>query len=72
MFNYTFEKFFHEVTSPYVWGCILLLALRAEYKCLKTKDYPHAAAFLPIIIGAGILLAAAMNMLPECLAVYFA
>ena len=72
MFDYTFEKFFHEVTSPYVWGCILLLALRAEYKCLKTKDYPHAAAFLPIIIGSGVLLAAALNMLPDCLAVFFA
>lgn len=72
MFNYSFEKFVHEVTSPYVWGCILLLALRAEYKCLKTKDYVHAAAFVPIIIGSGFLCAAALNILPECVSALFA
>ena len=40
-----FEKFFHEVTGPYIWGLILLLSLRAIFSSVRKKDYPHAAAF---------------------------
>ena len=41
-----FEKFFHEVTGPYIWGLILLLSLRAIFSSVRKKDYPHAAAFI--------------------------
>ncbi len=46
-----FEKFFHEVNGP-IWILIGLLALRAIYSSVKKKDYPHALAFLAILIVA--------------------
>ncbi|MDY6030005.1 MAG: hypothetical protein SPI71_07090 [Acidaminococcaceae bacterium] len=66
-----FEKFFHEVTSPLLWALILLLALRAEYSCCQKRDFVHAAAFLPIVIGAAFMLANGLGMLPSCLAEIF-
>ena len=46
-----FEKFFHEVTGPYIWGLILLLSLRAIFSSVRKKDYPHAAAFIVVAIA---------------------
>ena len=47
-----FEKFFHEVTGPYIWGLILLLSLRAIFSSVRKKDYPHAAAFIVVAIAS--------------------
>ena len=60
-----FEKFSHEVTSPYLWLFIMLLALRAEYSCLKRKDYVHAAAFLFVIIIAAYFSAVRYGLLQQ-------
>lgn len=60
-----FEKFSHEVTSPYLWFFILLLALRAEYACLKKKDYVHAAAFLAVIVVSAYFAASKYGLLPH-------
>lgn len=46
-----FERFFHEVNGP-VWILIALLALRAIYSSIKKKDYPHAVAFVVVLIAA--------------------
>lgn len=62
-----FEKFFHEVTSPVVWGLILILALRAEYSCIRKNDIIHAAAFIPVIIGSIFMLASGLGILPPAL-----
>lgn len=32
-----FEKFFHEVTGPYIWGLILLLSLRAIFSSVRKR-----------------------------------
>lgn len=47
------EDFAHSVDNPYIWGVILLISLRAIYKCAITKDYAHLGAFL--VVGAGSL-----------------
>lgn len=46
-----FKDFAHSVDNPYVWGVILLISLRAVYKCAMTKDWAHLGAFL--VVGAG-------------------
>ena len=58
-----FEKFFHEVTGPYIWGLILLLSLRAIYSSARKKDIPHAAAFMTAV---------SLDMLPPAIAEIFA
>ena len=67
-----FEKFFHEVTGPYIWGLILLLSLRAIYSSLRKKDYPHAAAFVVVAVVALFMAAASLDMLPSAVAEIFA
>ena len=67
-----FEKFFHEVSGPYIWGLILLLSLRAVYSSLRKKDYPHAAAFVVVTIVALFMFAVAMDILPPAVAEIFA
>ena len=67
-----FEKFFHEVTGPYIWGLILILSLRAIYSSLRKKDYPHAAAFVIVAIVAAFMTAASLDMLPPAIAAIFA
>lgn len=67
-----FEKFFHEVTGPYIWGLILILSLRAIYSSLRKKDYPHAAAFVIVAIVAAFMTAASLDMLPPAIAEIFA
>ena len=57
-----FEKFFHEVTGPYIWGLILLLSLRAIFSSVRKKDYPHAAAFIVVAIAAAFMTASALDM----------
>ncbi len=51
----TFENFFHEVNGP-IWILIALVALRAIYSSVKKKDYPHAAAFIIVIIVAAYMM----------------
>ena len=63
-----FEKFFHEVTGPYIWGLILLLSLRAIFSSVRKKDYPHAAAFIVVAIAAAFMTASALDMLPPAIA----
>ena len=63
-----FEKFFHEVTGPYIWGLILLLSLRAIFSSVRKKDYPHAAAFIVVAIAAAFWSASRVYMLPTALA----
>ena len=46
-----FEQFFHEVNGP-IWVLIGLVALRAIYSSIKKKDYPHAAAFVAVLVVA--------------------
>ncbi len=67
-----FEKFFHEVTGPYIWGLILLLSLRAIYSSIRKRDYPHIAAFLVVAIVAAFMAASSLNMLPPAIAEIFA
>lgn len=67
-----FEKFFHEVTGPYIWGLILILSLRAIYSSLRKQDYPHAAAFVIVAIVAAFMTAASLDMLPPAIAEMFA
>jgi hypothetical protein len=67
-----FEKFFHEVTGPYIWGLILLLSLRAIYTSARKKDYPHAAAFIVVAIVAMFMAASSLGMLPPAIAEIFA
>ena len=67
-----FEKFFHEVTGPYIWGLILLLSLRAIYSSICKRDYPHIAAFLVVAIVAAFVTASSLNMLPQAIAEIFA
>lgn len=67
-----FEKFFHEVTGPYIWGLILLLSLRAIYSSVRKKDLPHAAAFVIVAIVAAFMTAASLDMLPPAIAAIFA
>jgi len=67
-----FEKFFHEVTGPYIWGLILLLSLRAIYSSARKKDIPHAAAFIIVAIVAAFMTAVSLDMLPPAIAEIFA
>ena len=46
-----FEQFFHEVNGP-IWVLIGLVALRAIYSSIKKKDYPHATAFVAVLVVA--------------------
>ena len=66
------EAFYHQTTGTYIWGLILLLAIRAEYTCLKKKDITHAAAFIPVLVVATVMLLASLNMLPASIAPLFA
>ena len=67
-----FEKFFHEVTGPYIWGLILLLSLRAIYSSTRKRDYPHALAFVVVAIVAAFMTAASLDILPPAIAEIFA
>lgn len=40
-----FEKFFHEVTGPYIWGLILLLSLRAIFSSVRKKGLSARCCF---------------------------
>ena len=66
------EKFFNEVTGPYIWGLILLLSLRAIFSSERKKDSPHAAAFIVVAIAAAFMTASALDMLPPAIAEIFA
>lgn len=66
-----FEKFFHEVTGPYIWGLILLLSLRAIYSSIRKRDYPHIAAFLVVAIVAAFMAASSLDILPQAIAEIF-
>lgn len=57
------EEFAHSVDNPYIWAVILLVSLRAVYKCAMTKDWAHLGAFL--IVGAG-----SIYMIGACLGVF--
>lgn len=59
-----FEKFSHEVTSPYLWCLIFLLALRAEYSCIRKKEFVQAAAFLAVIVISLYFTASRFGLLP--------
>ena len=59
----TIKDFAYTINSPFFWGLIMLLALRAIYKCAMEKDWPHLAAFICIAGGAGYMLAAGMGIL---------
>lgn len=66
------EAFYHQTTGTFIWGLILLLSLRAEYTCIKKKDITHAAAFIPVIVVAAVMLASSLDMLPASIAHHFA
>ena len=68
----TWEAFYHQTTGTFIWSLILLMALRAEYTCIKKKDIPHAAAFIPVLIVAALMLASSLDMLPPSIAHLFA
>ena len=48
----TIRDFCYTVSNPWIWGIILLIAIRAMYKCAIEKDYAHTFAFLPIAVGS--------------------
>ncbi|MBQ7318007.1 MAG: hypothetical protein IJW91_03690 [Phascolarctobacterium sp.] len=48
-----FERMSHEVSNPYLWVIIFLLALRGVYSNTKKQDYGHAAAFGFVLIVSG-------------------
>ncbi len=60
----TFEKFSHQV-SPLMWGIITIICLRGLYYCARRKDYPHAFAFLLVLLFSAYAIAAAFGLLPE-------
>lgn len=63
----TISDFSYSITNPYVWGVLFLIALRAIYKCIMDKDYPHLFAFIVVAIGALYMLGAIFGVyqLPE-------
>ena len=63
----TIQDFSYTVSSPIVWVVLLLLSLRAVYRCLFTseeKDYAHAGAFLVVLLGSLYMLGAIYGYLP--------
>lgn len=60
-----FEKFSHQITTPYIWIFILLIALRAEYSCIRKKEYVHASAFLAVIIISLYFILSMYGLLPH-------
>lgn len=60
----TFERFVHEMKGPYIWGVLLLFALRGIYTCLKNRDWPHFFAFLALLLVSMLMLGAALEVLP--------
>ncbi len=60
----SFERFSHQV-SPLMWGIITIICLRGLYSCTRRKDYPHALAFLLVLLFSLYAAAAAFGLLPE-------
>ena len=56
------SDFAHSVDNPYIWGVILLVSLRAVYKCAVTKDWPHLGAFLVVGIGSLFMIGASLGV----------
>lgn len=61
----TVQDFSYTISNPYIWGVLMLLSLRAVFKCLmgEEKDYPHAGAFFVVLLGSLYMLAAALGIL---------
>ncbi|MCD7975578.1 MAG: hypothetical protein LUF25_07460 [Phascolarctobacterium sp.] len=60
----SFERFSHQV-SPLMWVVITIICLRGLYYCVRKKDYPHACAFLLVVLFSAYAAAAAFGLLPE-------
>lgn len=60
-----FEKFSHQITTPYIWIFVFLIALRAVYSCVKKKEYVHAAAFLAVIVISLYFILSMYGILPS-------
>ena len=61
------HDFSYTIGSPIVWGVLLLLSIRAVYKCLfvdQEKDYAHAGAFIVVLLGSLYMLAAIYGIVP--------
>ena len=56
-----FRDFVYCIDSPWAWGVVLLISLRAIYTCAKEKDFVHLAAFLAVAMGASYMLGAALG-----------
>lgn len=48
-----FERMSHEVSNPYLWAILFVLALRGVYSNVKKQDYGHAAAFAFVLLISG-------------------
>jgi len=57
-----FTDFVYCVEHPFVWGIILLIALRAVYTCSKEKDVAHLAAFAVIAVASAYMLGAGLGI----------
>ncbi|MBQ7883312.1 MAG: hypothetical protein IJ320_03015 [Phascolarctobacterium sp.] len=59
-----FERMSHEVSNPYLWVIIFLLALRGVYSNTKKQDYGHAAAFGFVLIVSGFFAGIGLGIIP--------
>lgn len=63
----TLSDFSYSISNPYVWGVLLLIAIRAIYKCVIEKDYPHLSAFMVVACVSIYMIGASLGVyqLPE-------
>ena len=60
----TFADYVHPVTGKFIWGLIMLLALRGVYTNVVKKEVGHAAAFLAFLLFSAYMFASAMGWVP--------
>ncbi len=48
-----FERFYHQVSNPYLWLLIVVVAIRGVYSCTRKKDYVHAVCFVFVLLVSG-------------------
>lgn len=59
-----FERMSHEISNPYLWAILFLLAIRGVYSNVKKQDYGHAAAFAFVMAVAGFFAGIGLGFIP--------